>query len=238
VIFPFAAKRGAGTRGWSEMIEFTKPPCLEWHHTLPFAVARLPADYARSLAQIALDNEEKIVSLPISKGWEDQAPANPTTARYKSYNALLLSTQCLPLFFALRATARVLMGAAGIKPSYSAVQAWCNIHRTGQRLVRHFHESPMIGSFIAFGEGGTTRYGRSVGADDQDHVIDNADGQILVTLGGRHYHEVSAWTNEAHPRVSFAFDFMLFTQLQDKNAYRLGGSAIPLDGPDFGGAAR
>ncbi len=146
----------------SQEFEFLEPPRVEWHHNRPFAVARLPLRYAQTMARLALEREAEIAALPSSEGWSDlDAAENPTGSRYKSYNALTLSRDGLFLFLALRQTYRQLLESSGVKSHMTEVQAWLNIHRSGQRLRRHLHNCQFIGSFIARGERTRTAYGSS-----------------------------------------------------------------------------
>jgi hypothetical protein len=142
----------------------------------------LSVNYAHALAQIPLDREEFIKSLPVSKGWEEVAELEVASSRYKHYNALVLSLRCMPLFVAIRSTYRYFLQSIKAAERFATLQCWMNIHRTDQRLTRHTHgKAPLIGSFIARDEGSTTSYGPSPVADEQDHAFPNRDGRLLIT---------------------------------------------------------
>lgn len=216
-------------------IDFTVKPRMEWHSKRPFAIARLPVDYAHDLARLALEREEQIKELPVSRGWEHREADNPTGSRYQAYNAFLLSAQCLPLYFALRATLSFFLRELRMAETFTTVTSWYNVHREGQRLQRHLHEAPFIGSFIAWGEGSTTTYGPYPKSSPYDHAFSNVDGHLLVTLGPRHHHEVSVWHDPDHPRVSYAFDIHKYDTIPH-DRYPHGRPFIPLTGRGFSGA--
>lgn len=208
-----------------EKIDFVEPPRLEWHNLRPFALARLPAGYAHRLEALAHQHEPAILALPVSPGWEASAQENPTGARFAHYNALLLDPAFEPLRQALRLLYRFLLESIGAPAKPRHVRSWCNIHRSGQRLGRHLHEVPYIGTFSAHAEGSTTCYGATPDAGPADWSMPHADGQLMVTVGHNHFHQVSVWTDAFRPRVTFAFDIV---QLDAERAAR-NPCFVPLD---------
>lgn len=212
---------------------FIEPPRLEWHNLRPFAIARLPPDYARTLEQLALREEARIVELPVSEGWANQAGENPTGARYQSYNAFLLDSCTHTLYLALRTTYRFLLTSIGAENKPRLCQAWCNVHRAGQKLLRHSHKAQFIGYFAAHAEGTQTLFGPSAVADDRDFPIVNLDGQIVVTTGMGHFHEVTPWADETRHRVSYAFNIVDQGMTTKPETNRNPSVVIPFDGPDF-----
>ena len=185
---------------------FEQLPRLEWHNQRPFVFARLPVAYARLLEQLALDYEAQVKALPVARGWEELAAENPTGARYTSYNTFLLDDRYFLLFHALQHCYRHLLQQTKTQMGPCYLKSWFNVHRAGERLVRHQHQAPFIGSFCARGEGSTTGYGHSAHSNQDDYQVENIDGQLLVTLGPRHFHEVSLWQDPERARVSYAFD--------------------------------
>jgi hypothetical protein len=216
-------------------VDFVEKPRLEWHNKRPFAIARLPTQYAHALAQIALDREEFIKSLPVSEDWQESAVREVVSSRYQNYNALVLSLRCVPLFVAIRSTYRYLLGNMEVVEKFATLQCWVNIHRKGQHLTRHLHgKVPLIGAFIARGEGSTTSYGPSPVADERDHAFENRDGRLLITWGGPHYHEVSTWEDSEHPRVSYGFNINFLPEEDTNNIDKvMYPHLIPFDGPGF-----
>ena len=187
---------------------FVEKPRIEWAGDRPFAFSRLTDQYADALEKLAVAKESEVQSLPVDPGWEKIADTNPTTSRYSSYSAFLLSPLTLPLFFAIRETYRHLLEELGKKSSPRFIQCWYNIHRIGNSLVRHKHPYAFIGTFSAYAEGSVTRYGHSRDPDESDVVIDHARGQLLVTTGQEHWHDTSIWHNPNRPRVTYAFDIV------------------------------
>lgn len=188
---------------------FLSPPSLVWHGRVPFALAQLPADYAADLTAVALEHEEWVKQLPVTRGWEKVATANPTSARYSSYNAFLLDKRCLPLFFAVRSLYRFLLSATGRANEGRYIQCWYNVHRSGQNFHRHCHETSYIGIFSACAEGSETVFGPFPVSTEHDRGFPHRNGQLLLTEGGtKNYHEVSAWQRDDVPRVTFAFDIV------------------------------
>jgi hypothetical protein len=217
-------------------VGFEVQPRLEWHNLRPFAIARLPLDYARRLTELAMRCEPAVTGLSVAEGWLERAAENPTGSRYKSYNSFELHPEMGLLLRALRETYGFLRGQIGAPRVPVSVQSWYNVHRAGQRLHRHVHEARYIGSFCAYGEGSFTRYGPSAETDESDYALPNHDGQLLVTLGRNHYHEVSVWEDEAHPRVSYAFDIVGGGEEKVDGCYvRLEDDVLP-DGPPARGA--
>lgn len=208
-------------------LAFVEPPQLSWHFHKPFVVTRLSPEYARELTEIALQREKQITELPVARGWKGVAGANPTTARYTSYNIFLLDPKFLPLFFALRSTYRYLLAATGAPNPPRFIQAWCNIHRENQNLHRHEHSSPYIAVFSACAEGSETRYGPFPVRTEHDRVFGHRDGQIIMTVGPMNYHEVSVWHRTDSPRVTYAFD-VFETAEWDPNRV-----LVPFDGDAF-----
>jgi hypothetical protein len=203
---------------------FVKEPWLEWHNRRPFAFACLDPGYAHRLAELAVKLEPQILNLSVAKGWENSAAQNPTGSRYAAYNAFLLDPSLLDLFLALRATYRFLISSIQVKPQPCYLQSWFNIHRAGQNLHRHEHMARFIGSFSAHAEGSVTRWGASPVTDESDYQLENRDGLLTVTVGRKHYHEVSLWQDQDRPRVSYAFDIV------DQSAWRDDRVLIPFDG--------
>ncbi len=149
---------------------FIEKPHIHWAGHRPFAMARLTSEYADALEELAISKESEIKSLPIDPRWETIADRNPTTSRYPSYSAFLLSPLTLPLFFAIQETYRHLLQALDQKPAARFIQCWYNIHRADDLLLRHKHPYAFIGTFSAYAEGSVTRYGDSRDpADSDDH---------------------------------------------------------------------
>lgn len=219
-------------------VAFSTLPRLEWHGNRPFAIASLHPDYARTLEALALRMEEPIKQLPVTAGWENSAQENPTGSRYGNYNAFMLDADMLPLFLALRSLYRFLLDSIALPRRPCYLQAWFNVHRSGQRLVRHKHHAHFIGYFVAHGEGSVTRFGAWPITHESDFPVENRDGMLVVTLGKNHYHEVSHWTNPERARVSFAFDIVCTDGVPDDPQSTAAGGVgrhvlIPFDGPGF-----
>ena len=200
---------------------FVEPPRVETHRR-PFAFARMPEDYAHELAAVAERLAPGLDRLPPKEGmlgW-----AGPYGARFSRYNLFLLDPAFDRLLLALRATYRALVEAMRIEPRPRRIHAWMNIQREGERIGRHLHNAPFIGTFAARAGGSETRYGLSRERSDADFVVPNRDGQLLVTPGKLHYHETSPWSRRDAPRVTFAFD-IVGAEEGDDNPLRL-----PFDG--------
>lgn len=202
---------------------FVENPRLEWHNNMPFVLAKLDKGYAHFLADLALEYEPHILTLPVHPKWARLMEQNPTGSRYSSYNTFLLHSSYMPLFGALKKTYDFYLEALqkSRRPTY--LQSWLNIHRKNQKLSRHQHQAPVIGSFLARAEGSTTRYGLSKEISTDDQIFSNEDGVLLMTSGPGHYHEVSTWQNQDKPRVSYAFDIV------DAVAWRSDKVLIPFD---------
>ena len=184
---------------------FVEPPRIETRRR-PFAFARLPEDYALELALLA---ERIAPELDRLSPREEMLPwAGPYGARFSRYNLFLLDPAFDRLLSALRSTYRALVEAMRIEPKPRLVHGWLNIQREGERIGRHLHHAPFIGTFAARAEGSETRYGLSRERSDEDFVIPNRNGQIVVTPGKLHYHETSPWTRRDSARVTFAFDIV------------------------------
>jgi hypothetical protein len=187
---------------------FVDLPHVEWEDGRPFAISRLSEEYANILEELALAKENAIKTLPISPGWEPIAKNNPTTARYSSYSAFLLSPVTLPLFFAIRETYRQLLQALRQEPAPRFIQCWYNVHRVEEALVRHKHPYPFIGTFSAHAEGSETRYGKTRETSASDVIVPHVRGQLMVTTGAENYHETSVWRDPTRARVTYAFDIL------------------------------
>ena len=185
---------------------FVEAPSVEWIGDRPFAFACMHEEYAQALEQLAIEKEAEIRSLPPDPEWQNHADSHPTTARYSQYSAFLLSPSTLPLYFAIRETYSQLLRELDQEHSPRFVQCWYNVHRRGEALFRHKHIYPFIGTFSAFSQGSATRYGNTPEASDDDVLIPHVNGQLMVTTGLDHWHEVSHWRNAERPRVTFAFD--------------------------------
>lgn len=211
----------------SAPLAFLEPPQLIWHYRKPFVVTRLPVEFAREMTAVALEYEKKIIELPVARGWKKVAEANPTTARYTSYNVFLLDRRCLPLFFALRSAYRYLLAATGQASPPRYVQGWYNVHRTDQHLHRHEHAAPYIAVFSACAEGSETSYGPFPVRTEHDRTFPHRDGQLIVTVGPGNYHEVSPWRRPDSPRVTYAFDIFEAADWHDDHVL------VPFDGDAF-----
>lgn len=207
--------------------KFVEPPRLEWHARRPFVIARLPAEFAKTLTSVALEREKQITQLAVTRGWEGMAEANPTTARYSKYNVFLLDPRCLPLYFALRSMYRFMLETTGNPNTPRVIQGWCNVHRKGQHLHRHEHDATYIASFAAFAEGSTTSYGPFPVHTEHDHPFEQRDGQLIMTEGPRNFHEVSVWQREDSPRVTYAFD------IYDADHWDTKHVLLPFDADEF-----
>jgi hypothetical protein len=146
--------------------------------------------------------------LPVARGWEPLAAMSPTGSRYSSYNVFLLDPNYLALFGALQTTYRFFLQSTGLRSKPRFLQSWFNVHRYGQNLHRHLHDATLIGTVAARTEGSVTSYGPSPTADETDYRLPLLDGQLIVTTGRLHYHEVSVWHDEQNPRISYAFDIV------------------------------
>ena len=198
---------------------FLELPSVEWKDGRPFATARLTERYSRVLENLAITKDKAVAELPIAKGRETIAYKNPTTARYSSYSAFLLSPITLPLFFAIRETYRHLLRAIGEKPVPRYMQCWYNVHRCGQSLVRHKHPYPFIGTFSAHAENSETRYGRTRETSDLDVIVKHVTGRLMVTTGDGNYHETSVWCDSARARVTYAFDIVNHGQWNNRQIF-------------------
>lgn len=214
--------------------EFLEKPRLEWRGHRPFAIARLPLDYARTLELLALREEERIMKLPVSRGWEKRADENTAGSRYHSYNALQADTCTISLFLALRSTYRFLLKELKAENRPRCLQAWFNVHRPGQKILRHAHVAQFIAYFAAHAEGSTTQFGPSPASTENDIFLPNVDGGLVVTVGMNHFHETSVWHDAERPRVSYGFN--IADQSAHDASYDARGepiAMIPFDGPDF-----
>jgi hypothetical protein len=204
----------------SEMTNLiVEKPHIEWSGDRPFAFSRLTEQYANALEKLALEKEAEITSLPVNQGWETVADRNPTTSRFGSYSAFLLSPLTLPLFFAIQELYRFLLQELDQKPAPRFIQCWYNIHRIGDSLVRHKHVYPFIGTFSACAEGSVTRYGRSKEPDPSDALIEHVRGLLMVTTGLEHWHDTSPWQNPDRARVTFAFDVVDVSQWNPRQIF-------------------
>lgn len=184
---------------------FVDPPRVEVHRR-PFAFARMSEDYAHELADLAERLAPELDRLAPQEGmlgW-----AGPYGARFSKYNLFLLDPAFDRLLLALRATYRTLIEAMRIEPKRRLVYGWLNIQREGERIGRHLHHAPFIGTFAARARGSETRYGLTRERGDDDFVIPNRDGQLILTPGKLHYHETSPWPRRDRSRVTFAFDIV------------------------------
>jgi hypothetical protein len=202
---------------------FVERPRVEWYGHRPFAFARLPEDYARTLEELALAKEEAIKNLPVSPGWEADHQENPTTARYASYSTFLISPLTVPLFFAIRLTYLHLLRELSEPPADRLIQCWYNVHRAGLGLTRHAHDARFMGTFSAHASGSQTRYGEARRTSEWDMVFDHVPGRLLVTTAVRHFHETSIWTDPERPRVTYAFDII------DASDWRRNALLLPFD---------
>jgi hypothetical protein len=184
---------------------FVEPPRIETHRR-PFAFARMSEDYAHDLAELAERLAPGLERLPPKESMLDWA--GPFGARFSRYNLFLLDPAFDRLLLALRATYRALMEAMQIERRPRLVHAWMNIQKEGERIGRHLHHAPFIGTFAARARGSDTRYGLGRARNDNDLVVPNRDGQLIVTPGKLHYHETSPWPRADAPRVTFAFDIV------------------------------
>jgi hypothetical protein len=204
-------------------LTFVEPPRVEWRRGRPFAFARLPEDYARELEALAhrLSPElDEVEPKPDMMRW-----AGPYGSRFAGYNIFLLDPAYLPLFWAMRATYRTLIEAMKVKRRFSCVRGWLNIQKHGEHIGRHLHEAQFIGTFAARAEGSETRFGLLPDRTDDDIVIENVNGQLLLTFGLSHYHETSAWERSDAARVTYAVDIVPAEQWKGKSL------RIPFDGP-------
>lgn len=192
----------------SQAVDFIEPPRLHWHGLRPFALARLPQAYAHRVEAAVLRLEPVILALPVAPRWEDKAAENPTGSRYASYNAFRLDPELAPLLHAMSRLHRFFLQAIGAPSEPYEVRCWCNVHRAGQRLFRHSHHAQFIGTFSAHAEGSTTFYGPSPAADARDMALGHVDGQLMMTPGRRHFHEVSVWEDAERARVTLSFDIV------------------------------
>lgn len=187
-------------------------PHVEWHHGRPFVRARLSLEYARTLEALAHRCAPTVLALPGVHAPEHEA-INPTASRYPHYNAFLLDGCTLPLFMAIRRCHRVLVAAIDGERRGRFIKCWYNITGAGQVIARHRHRAVFIGTFAARAQGSVTRFGLTHARDDGDHCIENHDGQLLLTTGMNHYHEVEGWNDQAHRRrVTYAFDIINASQ--------------------------
>jgi len=185
-----------------------EPPHVEWANSRPFVFSRLSDEYAKALEDLALAKENFVKTLPVTKGWETIADKNPTTARFSSFSAFLLSSITLPLYFAIRETYLHLLQELDQQPAPRFIQCWYNIHRRGASLVRHCHVYPFIGTFSAHAEGSVTQYGSAKEVSESDVFIEHVPGRLVVTTGPGHYHHTSAWHDPDRARVTYAFDIL------------------------------
>lgn len=204
-------------------ITFVEPPRVEWHRGRPFAFSRLPEGYARELEALAHRLAPELDSVeprPEMMRW-----AGPYGSRYAGYNIFALDPAYLPLFWATRATYRALMEAMKLTRGFSCVRGWLNIQEQGERIGRHLHEAQFIGTFAARAEGSQTRFGLLADRTDDDIVVENVDGQLMLTFGLSHHHETSAWERSDAARVTYAVEIIPAAQWKPKSL------RIPFDGP-------
>jgi hypothetical protein len=194
------------------LFTFVEEPKVEWSGNRPFAYSRLSDEYAKILEDLALQKEAEICALPIAEGWENDAAANPTTARFRSYSAFLLSPVTLSLFIAIHQTYHYLLNEMKQQSSPRFIQCWYNIHRSGHAIPRHSHAYPFIGVFSANAEGSLTRYGETKKDSDTDVFVEHHPGQVFITTGPGHYHSASSWKDSSRARVTYAFDIVNYDQ--------------------------
>lgn len=151
--------------------------------------------------------------------------AGPYGSRFAGYNIFLLDSAFLPLFWAMKATYRTLMEAMELERRTCCIRGWFNIQQAGERIGRHLHQAKFIGTFAARAEGSDTRFGLTEKAHEDDVVIPNKDGQLLMTFGLNHYHETSEWERTDVPRVTYATDIVPAEQWSAKTLQ------VPFDGP-------
>ena len=53
-----------------------------------------------------------------------------------------------------------------------------------------------------------TRFGTSPTTSGDDLEVVNVDGQLLLTVGMGHFHEVAPWADDTLDRVTYAFDII------------------------------
>jgi hypothetical protein len=186
---------------------FIEAPRIEWFGVIPFAFARLDMQYARSLEASAHRHLKMIDSLPSTPGGPDPS-LNFTGARYASYNVFLLGPEFLPLFHAIHRTYRALLDAIESEPVGRFIKCWFNITDSTVGMDRHSHSAPFIGTFAARAEGTTTSFGMQPQATEDDVVVENLDGQLLLTIGMNHFHGVSKRNDVLGKRVTYAFDIV------------------------------
>jgi hypothetical protein len=196
---------------------------VEWHRRRPFAFARLPEYYARELEALAHALAPRLDELKAEEGmlpW-----AGPYGSRFAQYNIFLLDPAFLPLFWAMRALYRELIGAMAIARRACCLRGWLNVQQAGENIGRHLHQAKFIGTFAARAEGSETRFGLFKDKPQDDVVIPNIDGQLLLTFGLSHFHETSPWNRGDVARVTYAMDVTEAERWTQKSVQ------IPFDSP-------
>lgn len=207
----------------SDQHRWLEPPRVEWQGARPFVYARLEQEYARRLEYLAHQYTPSILQLPGVHSAAAEA-ASPTASRYPSYNVFLLDEQYTPLLSAIRDCYRVLVKIIDGERQERFIKSWFNVTTAGHSISRHRHRAVFIGTFSARAEGSQTRFGLSPETNEADHIVENRDGQLLLTTGMNHYHEVSSWQDQSRPRVTYAFDVINASQ------WRADRVQVPFDG--------
>jgi hypothetical protein len=207
---------------------FIELPHVEWHGAIPFAYARLSEEYAHCLELSAHRHLDVVSPLPTSTIGAPDPATNAPAARYASYNVFLLGPEFLPLFVAIHRTYRTLLQAMGSAPIERFIKCWYNITSTGTAMPRHQHRAPIIGTFAARAEGSTTSFGMQSQATVDDLAVANRDGQLILTVGMNHFHQVSTWRDESTDRVTYAFDIIGHDQ------WRADRVQVPFDNSNSG----
>jgi hypothetical protein len=204
-------------------LAFVEPPRVEWHRGRPFAFARLPEDYARTLEKLAHELAPKLDALeakPNMLPW-----AGPYGARFTGYNIFLLDPACLPLFWAMKATYRALIEAMKLERRSCCARAWLNIQQVGERIGPHLHDAKFVGTFAARAEGSDTRFALGDEPIEDGVIIPNVDGQLVLTFGLRHRHDTTEWRRRDVARVTYAVD------IRSDDAWSEKAVQVPFDAP-------
>lgn len=173
-------------------------------NNIPFAFSRLKDDKTvQRLYDLCLSIEKDILSVARASSWLN-IPGNETTARYASYNFLLVRDPIVKTVYDLIKESYLEMLQYLGRPRESMlIQCWVNIHRKHEALPKHAHPYPMHGHLTVNTDSTSTVYG-----DDDGVVIPNENG--LLTLLGMPgvKHWATHYSSETGARVSIAFDLL------------------------------
>lgn len=173
---------------------------------------------------LALAKEVEDRFTPWMNTWNEDhmkfADGSPSTKLYEAYNVFLSP---LPGFAELYSLIVNYFKSKESNHSEYAIAGWVNVYHDGGYLDWHKHGSDLLkhddrwhGYVCVNAEPSKTLY-----RDEQGLVesIDNKNGFITLSPAGM-YHRTTPWKNDAQPRITVAFDFILRKQIDHMNFNR------------------